>query len=373
MTVFDLPLDQLRRRNTIKWARFEPDVLPMFVAEMDCHIAPPIAERLARAVSESDTGYPEKPVYQEAFADFARWMWGWELDPADMSLAGDVMQGIRELLLVATEPGDTVVVNTPVYPPIRATSAMVGRELLDVPIGDDGRLDLPGLKAAFRGEQGNKPTAYLLCSPHNPHGTAHTREELAEVARLAGEYDVTVISDEIHAPLAGTEHVPFTTLRGAERSFVVTSASKAWNLAGLKAGLIIPGAEARQVMGRLPAVVAESASWFGILAHSTALNEGRAWLAEVSDEIQENQQWLATLLGQELGLEHAPAESTYLAWVDCSPLGLAHPGKHFHDVGRVRFNFGTDFSPTAGQFVRINLGTSREIIAEGVHRMRRSL
>src|SRR5699024_6260281 len=143
--------------------------------------------------------------------------------------------------------------------------------------------------------------------------------------------------------------------------------------AGLKAGLIIPGADAQPTMDRLPPIVAESASWFGILAHSTALNEGRAWLAEVSAEIEENHQWLATLLQQELGLDHTPAEATYLAWVDCSPLGLEHPGRHFHDVGRVRFNFGTDFSPDAAQFVRINVGTSREIIAEGVHRMTTSL
>lgn len=373
VTVFDLPLEQLRRRNTIKWARFEPDVLPMFVAEMDCHIAPPVAERLHRAVTESDTGYPEGPIYQEAFADFAGWMWGWHPDPASISLAGDVMQGIRELVLVATEPGDPVVVNTPVYPPITATCRMTGREVLDVPIGADGRLDIPGLEAAFRGERGRKPTAYLLCSPHNPHGTAHTHEELAQVARLAAEHDVVVISDEIHAPLAGPDHVPFVRLPGAERSFVVTSASKSWNLAGVKAGLIVPGTDAHPTMRWLPAVVRESASWFGILAHSTALTEGRGWLAEVTAEIEENQQWLATLLEQELGLQHTPPQATYLAWVDCSPLGLENPGRHFHDVGRVRFNPGTDFSPEAKQFVRINVGTSREIIAEGVHRMKRSL
>lgn len=373
VTVFDLPLDQLRRRNTIKWTRFEPDVLPMFVAEMDCHMAPPIAERLHRAVAESDTGYPEKPFYQEAFADFARWMWGWQLEAGSLSLAGDVMAGIRELVLVATRPGDAVVINTPVYPPIRATCRMTGREVLDVPIGDDHRLDLAGLAAAFSGQRGPRPTAYLLCSPHNPHGVAHTREELAEVARLAAEHDVVVISDEIHAPLAGADHVPFTTLPGAERSFVVTSASKSWNLAGLKAGLIVPGPDAGPTMRSLPSIVAEAASWFGILAHSTALSQGRNWLTEVSTEIEENQQWLAGLLSRELGLEHTPAQATYLAWVDCSPLGLENPGKHFHDVGRVRFNPGTDFSPTATQFVRINVGTSREIIAEGVHRMRNSL
>lgn len=374
MTIFSLDLAELRRRNTIKWARFEPDVLPMFVAEMDCHIAPPIAERLQRAIADSDTGYPEKPLYQEAFADFAAWQWDWHLDPTrDIRLAGDVMQGMRELVLVATRPGDAIVVNTPIYPPFRATCAMTGRELLDVPVTADGRLDLAALEAAFAGERGTKPTAYLLCSPHNPHGTAHTREELAAVATLADRFNVTVISDEIHAPLHGADHVPFTSLPGAERSFVVTSASKSWNLAGMKSAVIIAGADAHGVAARLPGIVAESASWFGVLAHATALNEGREWLAQVSTEITANKHYLADLLHRELGLPHVASQTTYLEWVDCAPLGLDNPGRHFHEVGRVRFNPGTDFDPAARQHVRINVGTSRELISEGVARMRSSL
>lgn len=374
MTIFNLELDTLRRRNTIKWARFEPDVLPMFVAEMDCQVAPAISERLQRAVVESDTGYPELPLYQEAFADFAGWMWNWQVDPArDVRLAGDVMQSMRELVLVTTEPGDAVVVNTPIYPPFRATCRTTGRELLDVPVTAEGRLDLPALEAAFAGERGPRPTAYLLCSPHNPHGTAHTREELAAVAELAGRYDVTVISDEIHAPLHGPSHVPFTTLPGAERAFVVTSASKSWNLAGMKAAVIIAGSDALAAARPLPSIVSESASWFGVLAHSTALNEGRDWLAEVSAEITENKRYLADQLHQQLGLDHTPSQTTYLEWVDCSPLGLEHPGRHFHEVGRVRFNLGTDFDPASRQYVRINVATSRELIAEGVARMAASL
>lgn len=366
MTIFSLSKSDLQRRNSVKWARFEPDVLPMFVAEMDCNVAAPVAERLRRAIEESDTGYPELPMYQEAFADFASWLWDWHIERHQMSLAGDVMQGMRELTLVVTQPGDAVAINTPVYPPFRNTVTMTGRHLVEVPLTEDDRLDFDALNAAF---QQHSVRAFLLCNPHNPNGTAHTRAELEQLARVAQDNNVVVLSDEIHAPLQGESHVPFLTVPGSERSFVVTAASKAWNLAGMKAALIIAGTEALPTLRALPPIVAESASWFGVLAHSTALREARDWLTEVSQEIRDNKQFLAGLLDTELGLTYQPSEATYLAWVDCAPLGLEHPGKAFHEIGRVRFGFGTDYASGATQHVRINCATSEEFIAEGVRRM----
>lgn len=374
MVIFDVSLADLQRRTSIKWRRFEPDVLPMFVAEMDVHVAAPVVERLQRALKEGDTGYPELPVYQEAFASFAEWMWGWRPEIRDMLLAGDVMSGMREVLLATTEPGDAVVINPAIYPPFRKVCLGAGRPILEVPMGDDDRLDLAGLEEAFSGGRGPRPTAYLLCSPHNPHGTIHTREELAQVAMLADRYDVTVISDEIHAPLAGDKHVPFTTLPGAERSFVVTSASKSWNLAGLKAGLLVAGSRARAVLDGLPGHVPEAVSHLGIMAHATALDDARGWLTELTAEIAENKRHFAAELERQVpSLGYAPSEGTYLAWLDCSALGLANPAARFHEVGRVRFGPGTDYDPLATQYVRVNLGTSKELITEGVSRMAASL
>lgn len=372
MAIFSLELEQLRKRRSIKWARWEPDVLPMFVAEMDVDPAPAVVQRLQELVADGDFGYPELPRYQEAFASFADWLWGWELDPsADLQLAGDVMMGMRELTLAVTEPGDAVVINPPIYPPFRAVVRESGRRLVEVPMTAAGRLDLDGLAATFAAE---KPKAYLLCSPHNPNGTIHTREELEAVAALASHHGVAVISDEIHAPIAGESHVPFATLPGAERSFVVTSASKSWNLAGLKAALLVAGSGARDVLRALPGHVAESASHVAIEAHSAALDGGRDWLLQLRRELQQNREHLAVELARLLPqVKYLPSDGTYLAWLDCSELGLEHAGRHFHSVGRVRFNFGTDFDAAANQFVRMNLATSPELITEGVRRMAASL
>lgn len=374
MAIFDVSLADLQRRTSIKWRRFEPDVLPMFVAEMDAHVAAPVVARLQRALEEGDTGYPELPLYQESFASFAEWMWGWRPEVRDMMLAGDVMSGMRELLLATTAPGDAVVINPAIYPPFRHVCLGAGRPILEVPMGADQRLDLAGLEEAFSGGRGPRPSAYLLCSPHNPHGTIHTREELAQVAILADRYDVTVISDEIHAPLAGDKHVPFTTLPGAERSFIVTSASKSWNLAALKAGLLVAGPQVRAVLHSLPRHVPEAVSHLGVLAHATAMDDARDWLLQLSGEIAENKTHFAAELDRLLpALHYAPSAGTYLAWLDCSALGLENPAARFHEVGRVRFGPGTDYDPLATQHVRVNLGTSKELITEGVARMAASL
>lgn len=371
MSIFDVDPAILRRRTSIKWSRFEPDVLPMFVAEMDVQPAPAIVERLERAIADGDLGYPEQPYYQESFAAFADWMWGWRPDPATIKLSGDVMQGMRELTLAVTRPGDGVVINPPVYPPFYSVATGDGRRLVTVPMTGAGRLDLPALARAFAAE---RPKAMLLCSPHNPTGVVHTREELTELARLASEHDVVVISDEIHAPLVGAGHVPFTTVPGSERSFVVTSASKSWNLAALKAGLLIPGAGAGDVLAGLPGHVSEAASHLAVLAHAAALDGGRDWLQEATAAIADNKVHLRDELERLLpSVTYEPTEGTYLAWLDCSRLGLEHPGRRFHEVGRVRFNFGEDFQAGATQFVRMNLATSKAFITEGVRRMAASV
>ena len=367
MAIFDIPLETLRTRRSIKWARFAPDVLPMFVAEMDARPVPAVVEVLSRMVAEGDTGYPELPDYQDAFASFASDVWDWDVDPATVSLAGDVMTGMRELTLATTTPGDAVVVNPPVYPPFRAVCRTTGRRIVEVPTTPEGRLDLDALAVAFERE---KPATYLLCSPHNPSGAVHTAEELTRVMELANVHGVTVICDEIHAPLAGAEHTPIHRAPGGERAFVVTSASKSWNLAGLKAALLIPGAEVVDVVKNLGGYVPESASYLGVVAHATALTEGRDWLAKASAEIRENKQHFTDELHRAIPeLTYTPSQGTYLAWLDCSPLGLDHAGRHFFEKAKIRFGQGTDYDPSATQFVRANLATSKEIISEAVRRM----
>lgn len=365
MTIFDVPLAQLRRRTSVKWARFEPDVLPMFVAEMDCRVPEPVIERVERALRDGDTGYPEQPIYREAFADFAQWRWGWTPNIANATRCGDVMQGLRYALEAVTDVNDKVVINPPIYPPFRQIIAGTRRTAVEVPLRDD-RLDLAGLERAFA----DGARAYLLCSPHNPNGTVHTRDELAQVAQLARRYDVTVLVDEIHAPLSGREFTPYLSLDNPGKAILSTSAAKAFNLAGIKASLLFASDDAADALRRLPVYAAEAMSHLGAIAHATALNECRDWIVELQTEIEQHRRLFAELVREQLPMLHyEPAAGTYLAWLDCSPLGVPEPGRLFHEQGRVRCNFGAEFAPEHAQWVRVNLATSPELIAEGVRRM----
>ena len=231
----DLDLDRLRRRRSEKWRMHPPDVLPAFIAEMDYDLAEPVLAALRSAIEASDCGYANASGLGEAFARFAAARHGWAVDPGRVHLVPDVMAGLEAILLLTTEPGDGVVINTPVYPPFFAHIPNAGRRVVEVPlVVRDGRweLDFDALEAAFAaGARG-----YLLCSPHNPTGRVFSAADLGRIGTLAERYGVTVISDEIHASLTlpGARHTPFVAAgrAAAEHGVTLASTSKAFNVAG---------------------------------------------------------------------------------------------------------------------------------------------
>jgi cystathionine beta-lyase len=379
--VFDLTLDELRRRRSVKWRFKEPDVLPLWVAEMDVRLAEPIREALAELVERSDTGYVTWDGLAEAYAAFAARRWQQELDPGRMFIVPDVMWGIFEVLLVGTEPGDRVVINPPVYAPFFEAVAHARRRLVEVPLARDPdgvyELDLAPLEDAFAAGA----RAYLLCSPHNPVGRVWTRAELEAVAALAETYGVLVLVDEIHGPLVYEPHrfVPFATLDApaAREAISFVSASKAWNLAGLKCALAVAGsARGAALLAGMGEDVAYGAGLFGAVANTVAFDQGEPWLDELLVALRANRGRLGTLLA-----EHLPAvrwrpedtQATYLAWLDCTPLGLDDPAGVFERRGRVALEPGPLFGTGGDGFVRLNFATSPAILDQAVQRIRAAI
>ncbi len=371
MALFSLSIEELRDRQSLKWRTYEPDVLPMWVAEMDTWMADPVKAALLAAVERGDTGYPHGTAYAEAFAAMAAQRWAWPLDvAAQVRRAGDVMNSVLAVLEATTAPGDAVVINPPVYPPLRQVVSGYRRQIVEAPLNPAGRLDLATLAGAFAGP--DHPKAYLLCSPHNPTGAVHTREELGAVMALAESYGVQVIADEIHARLVdpGTTFVPALTVPGGDRAISVTSAGKAWNLAGFKAGLIIAGTAATGVLANLPPLAQQSSGHLANLVHTAALTDAQDWVDQLVAEIAANKELLAAELARQLPQAgYAPAEGTYLAWVDCTELGLANAARDFLERGRVAFSPGANFGVAHRQWVRINLACSPDLVVEGVARM----
>jgi hypothetical protein len=240
----DLDLDRLRRRRSEKWRLHPPDVLPAFIAEMDYDLAEPVAAALRAAVDRSDCGYPTLDGIGETFAAFAAARHGWTVDPGRVHLVPDVMAGFDAIVALATEPGDGVVINPPVYPPFFQHIGFARRRVAEVPLVREGgrwELDFAGLEAAFAAGA----RAYLLCNPHNPTGRVFSTADLDRIGSLAEQYGVLVLADEIHAPLTlpGARHTPFVSLGGAaaEHGVTLASASKAFNVAGLKGAVAVAG------------------------------------------------------------------------------------------------------------------------------------
>ncbi|MFF7604545.1 aminotransferase class I/II-fold pyridoxal phosphate-dependent enzyme [Streptomyces parvulus] len=374
-----LTLDRLRRRTSMKWRTHPADVLPLWVAEMDVPLAPAVVRAVTAAMELGDTGYPAGTAYAEALADFAGKRWGWDdLAVERTAIVPDVMLGVVEMLRLVTGPGDPVVVNPPVYPPFYQFVTHLDRRVVEAPLGPDLRLDLAALEEAFRrAVSGGGRAAYLLCSPHNPTGTVHTAGELAAVAALAERHGVRVVADEIHAPVVtgDARFTPYLAVPGAERGLALMSASKGWNLAGLKAALALAGPGAAGDLARMPEEVSHGPSHVGVLAHTAALRDGTDWLDAVLAGIDENRRLLTALLAEHLpGVVHRTGEATYLAWLDCRPLGLGDdPARVFLDRGRVALSSGIPFGTGGAGHVRLNLATSPEVITQAVRRMRAAL
>ena len=370
----------LRRRTSAKWAAYPPDVLPAWVAEMDYPIADPIRRALHAAIDDGDCGYADPASLGRAFAPWLGARWGWDVAARDVHVVCDVVTGITEILRVATAPGDGVLIEPPVYHPFASTVRQLGRTLLEAPlVRDEGGRYAPDL-AAIERAYAEGARAHLLCSPQNPTGIVYTERELVGIADLADRHGVLVLADEIHAPLTlqGATHRPFASVSAAAARcpIVLTSASKSWNLAGLKAAMMIAGTEpTRAVLARLPPGTPYHAGHLGVLGARAALAEGGAWLASATAILERNRALLGELLAEHLpGVRYVPPQASYLAWLDCSALGLGRdPAAAFLERGRVALSGGPTFGRPGAGFARLNIATSRALLEEAVRRMASAL
>jgi cysteine-S-conjugate beta-lyase len=371
--------EELRARQSAKWTVYGPDVLPAWVAETDFPLAEPIRRDLHSAIERGDTGYATRGDLGTAFADWAALHWGWAIEAADVHLVVDVVTGIAEVLRLATAPGDRVVIDPPVYPPFAGTIERLGRVVAPVPLASDGNgwtLDLEAVERAYRA--GAK--VHLLCSPHNPTGIVHSVETLRALGELAYAHDVWVFSDEVHAPLTlpGSSHVPFASVSeaAAARAIVFMSASKTWNLAGLKAALLVAVADApRSLLARLPADLPYHAGHFGVLASCTAFREGEAYRSELLRVLDRNRRWLGDCLQRQLPtVRYLPPQAGYLAWLDFRALGVGDdPARRLLERGRVALSSGPAFGAQGKGFARLNIGTTAALLEEAVLRIANAL
>jgi cystathionine beta-lyase len=376
----DVHIDRLRRRRSVKWTLYEPDVLAAWVAEMDFDVAPIVREAVVAGVEREDFGYAMGDLSEltTACAGFLMAEHGWEVAPPRIFPIADVLVGIAGALDAFAPPGCRVVVPTPAYPPFFEVIELGGREVVEVPLVVDAErdvLDLERIGAALA----SGASAVLLCNPHNPTGRAFDRDELIGLSEVVARHGARVVADEVHAPLVrpGRQHVPYATVGGvaADHSVTVTSASKAFNLAGLKcAQLVATNHDDAVRLRNRPVFEIPGPTPLGIAASTAAYRDGRSWLHDLVEYLDGNHRRLGELLDAELpGITHRPADATFLAWLDCTGIGLDDPADHFLRNARVALSDGPPFGVGYDQFVRLNLATSRALLERIVEAMADSI
>ena len=368
----------LRARGSFKWTAPGPDGFGAAVAEMDFGAAPAILDALASLSDTANFGYLPRYLADElaaACAEFQKRRFGWDVDPAQVHHVPDVIKALEIAITRFSRPGSPVILPTPAYMPFLTVPGFLGREIIQVRMLDrDGsfRFDLDAIEDAFRAGG----HLLIFCNPYNPLGRVFTREEMTRLAEVVGRHGGRVFADEIHAPLVypGLRHVPYasTSDAAAGHALTATSASKAWNLPGLKcAEVILTNEPDRQAWEEMGFFASHGASNPGVVANIAAFRHGEAWLDEVLAYLDDSRHLLADLLGRHLPqLRYRPPEGTYLAWLDCTAMDLpASPGELVTERAHVTVIDGPACGDGGAGSFRLNFATPHPVLAEIVERI----
>ena len=381
MTPFDFDRVPARRNSdSNKWRKFPPDVLPLWVADMDFASPPAVVAALRERVEHGFFGYlTESPELREVVAERLAKRFGWRVEPEAVVPVPGVNSGANLAVRALTRPGDGLLVQTPLYPPLLRAAGNHGvtRHGHLLTRQPDGRyaVDTDTFAAAIR--PGTR--AFLLCNPHNPVGRLFERRELEAMANVALRHDLWIIADEIHSDLVfdGRQHVPIATLSPdvERRTITFIAPSKTFNIPGLKCAVaVVPSPTLRE---RLTSAAPDLVPKINVLGHTAAVaayRDGDEWLQALLRYLEDNRDFLAREVPRRLpGVRMGIPDATYLAWLDCRETGLADPYTFFLEQAKVALNDGKAFGPGGDGFVRLNFGCPRALLADGLARMAAAL
>jgi cystathionine beta-lyase len=380
---FDRVIER-RRTDSNKWRKYGPDVVPLWVADMDFRSPEPVIRALRERVEHGVYGYGygiEPAELHEVFADRLAKLYRWRVSPEAVVLVPGVIPGFNVAARTLSAPGDGVLLKVPLYPPLLRVPGNVGitMDAADLVRSADGRyeVDWDALARAIT----PRTRVFMLCNPHNPVGRVWRHDELQRMAELCLTRGLAIIADEVHGDLvfSGHHHIPIASLAPeiAARTITLMAPSKTWNLAGLKCGLaVIPNAELREKFIAARVDMVYTVSILGYIAALAAYKDGAPWLEALLRYLEANRTFVVDYVAKHLpGVVAAPPEATYLAWLDCRPAAIpgGDPFAFFLEKARVALNDGTTFGRGGAGFVRLNFGCPRSILVQGLDRMRDAL
>lgn len=382
-TAFEPSLERCRRKQATKWHRIPHDVLPAWVAETDFELCPPIAEAIVDSVRRGDVGYPDwsgqrsEPL-ADAFAERMSARYGWNPDPSHVRHVSDLIQAMQVVTELCSARGEGVVLHVPNYPPFLIALQQMGRIPVVSPMSPCGASWAFDAERLEHDVARARPKVLLLVNPHNPTGRVLSRAELEQVAAVAERHDLVVVSDELHAELTypGHAHIPFASMGddAAARTVTITSATKSFNLGGLRTAVAHIGDErVRAAWDRLPSELLGSLNVLGVEATLAAWRHGDGWLQRQRAHLLAMRDHLVERVVELPGVGLRKPEATYLAWLDCRAAGMEDPAGYFRSRARVELVPGPDFGPGGHGHARLNFGTGREILDAIVDRLGESL
>ena len=369
-----------------KWGYYSPDVLPLWVADMDFPAPKPVRDALHQQIEHDGLGYPyaiggdDLPGLRGLLVERMQRIYRWHIKPQDIVFVPGVVTACHMASYACLDPNSAILVQPPVYPPIWHAAQTTGAIAQESPLSRlaDGSyaVDWEHFEAAFS----SQTRMFLLCNPHNPVGRVFTRPELEKFAEICLRHNALICSDEIHSDLifSGQRHTPIASLAPeiADRTITLMAPSKTFNIAGLQCSFaIIPNSELRKQFQRANKGLGGWVNTLGLVAAEAAYAEGQEWLDQLLVYLEGNRDFLAQFVQEHLPRIHmAKPEGTYLAWLDCSALELPDgPYKFFLEQARVALNDGSTFGPGGEGFVRLNFACARSTLEQALHQMKQAL
>lgn len=373
---FDQWIDR-HHSDSLKWRKYgDHDILPLWVADTDFRSPPAVIEALQQRVEHGVFGYGAEPnTLIDVVIERMATRYNWRIEAEWLVLLPGVVAGLNLCVRAFTSPGEGTVAPTPIYPPFRLAAKWADRSQINLQMRLENARWTMDLAAAEMQLTGNEKLL-MLCNPQNPGGTVYRRDELAAQLRFAQQHDLIVCSDEIHCDLIlepGLQHIPFATLDddAEQRSITLISPSKTFNIAGLGASLaIIPNKALRQRFNDTRRGIVPSVDILAITAATAAWRDGQPWLEAQLDYLRRNRDWLCAQINALPGLDVAPPEATYLAWISARLPNVPSPALWFEQHG-LGFSPGRDFGDDG--FVRFNFGCTRATLGEAVTRLERAV
>lgn len=359
----------------------DKELLPLWVADTDFTAPEEVLEAIKERADHPIMGYTlREDKFYDSIVDWCSRRYSWSIEKSWISTSPGVVAALSVSILAYTKPADRVVINTPVYPPFYTTIEGLGREIVKNPLTiKDGRyrFDLDHLSQVFDGSV----KMFILCNPHNPGGMAWSREELEALGNLCVERGVTIVSDEIHSDLLfdNKRHISMGSIsESISKSTVVAMApSKSFNIAGLSSSFVVISDKLKraQYNKMLQAVHIHGGNIFGNLATAAAYTYGEEWLDQLLPYLEANRDYALEFIEEKLPKAVVmKAEATYLLWIDLSAYGKESAiQKLLVEEGRVALNFGSMFGEEGEGFFRLNFGTTRSKLEDGLSRVEKAL